>query len=46
MESYSFEKRDYPHPRSSKAIKLKAEIWGVSVGKKYAEAFEIIKVIE
>lgn len=46
MESYSFEKREYPHPRSSKAIELKAEIWGVSVGKKYAEAFEIIKIIQ
>tara|TARA_B110000263_G_C15305468_1_gene510132 strand:+ start:2799 stop:3509 length:711 start_codon:yes stop_codon:yes gene_type:complete len=46
MESYFFEKREYPHPRSPKAIKLRAEMWGVTVGKKFSEAFEIIRIIQ
>lgn len=45
MECYEYEKRKYPHPRSPKAIKIKAEQTGVSVGKKFAEAFQIIRTI-
>ncbi len=46
MESYYFEKREYPHPRSPKAIRLRAEMWGVTVGKNFSEAFEIIRTIQ
>jgi LmbE family N-acetylglucosaminyl deacetylase len=45
MESYEFEKRDYPHPRSPEALKIQAQRWGVVVGKKYAEAFSIVRII-
>lgn len=45
MESYEFEKRLYPHPRSPEALKLLAQQRGVIVGKKYAEAFTIIRSI-
>jgi LmbE family N-acetylglucosaminyl deacetylase len=45
MESYEFEKRNFPHPRSPQALKIQAERWGVTIGKKYAEAFQIIRLI-
>lgn len=46
MESYTFEKRDYPHPRSSQALRIRAQMWGVSNGVKLAEAFQIIRSIQ
>lgn len=46
MESYEFEKRTYPHPRSSKALKVRAQMWGVANGIKLAEAFQVIRSIE
>ncbi len=45
MECYEFEKRSFPHPRSSKALELVAERCGVMVGKSYAEPFSIIRMI-
>lgn len=45
MECYDFEKRKYPHPRSPKALQIRASYWGQSVGKKYAEAFCIIRSV-
>ncbi|MGB0879297.1 MAG: PIG-L deacetylase family protein [Polaribacter sp.] len=45
MESYEFEKRDFPHPRSPKALKILAQQRGVSVGKEFAEAFCIVRTI-
>ena len=45
MECYEFEKRKYPHPRSPQALKIQAQRWGVAVGKKFAEAFSIIRHI-
>ena len=45
MESYEFEKRKYPHPRSPEALIIKAKERGVVVGKKYAESFSIIRFI-
>ena len=45
MESYEFEKRAYPHPRSPEALKILAQQRGVMVGKKYAESFMIIRNI-
>ena len=46
MESYEFEKRTYPHPRSSKALKVRAQMWGVANGINLAEAFQVIRSIE
>jgi len=45
MESYEYEKRPYPHPRSPEALKIQASRWGVTIGKEYAEAFQIIRSI-
>ncbi len=45
MESYEFEKRSFPHPRSPEALEIQAKRWGVAVGCKYAEAFCIIRNI-
>lgn len=46
MESYEFEKRDYPHPRSPKALEIRASFWGQAMGKLYAEAFTIVRSIQ
>ena len=46
MEAYEFEKRKYPHPRSPEALKVRAQMWGVSNGINYAEAFQIIRIID
>lgn len=45
MESYEFEKRSYPHPRSPEALKIQAQRWGVVVGSDFAEAFMLIRSI-
>ncbi len=45
MESYEFEKRNYPHPRSPEALKIQAQRWGIAIGKNYAEAFCLIRSI-
>jgi len=45
MESYEFEKRAYPHPRSPEALRIQAQRWGVSIGQNYAEAFMLIRTI-
>ena len=45
MESYEFEKRAYPHPRSPQALTIQAQRWGVTVGCDYAEAFCIVRSI-
>lgn len=44
MESYEFEKRKYPHPRSPKALKILAQRYGIQVGTDFAEAFDIIRL--
>lgn len=41
MESYSTEKRKYPHPRSSESLRAYAVVRGVNSFNKYAEAFII-----
>jgi hypothetical protein len=46
MESYEFEKRAYPHPRSPEALKIQSQRWGVAVGCGFAEAFQIIRSIQ
>ncbi len=45
MESYVFEKRPFPHPRSSEALAIYAQRWGVTIGCKYAEAFSICRLL-
>ena len=45
MESYEFERRLYPHPRSPEALEVRAQMWGVSVGCQLAEAFCIVRSI-
>jgi len=45
MESYEFEKRKYPHPRSPEALKIQAQRWGIAIGKPYAEAFVLVRSI-
>lgn len=46
MEAYEFEKRPYPHPRSPVALKIRAQMWGVTNGLELAEAFQVIRSIE
>jgi LmbE family N-acetylglucosaminyl deacetylase len=45
MEAYEYEKRPFPHPRSSEALKVQAQRWGVSIGSQYAEAFCLVRNI-
>jgi LmbE family N-acetylglucosaminyl deacetylase len=46
MESYEFEKRLYPHPRSPQSLEIQAQRWGVSVGFRFAEAFCLIRNLQ
>ncbi|TXF77522.1 PIG-L deacetylase family protein [Chryseobacterium sp.] len=45
MESYEFERRAYPHPRSPEALKIQAQRWGVVIGTNFAEAFCLVRSI-
>ena len=45
MESYEFEKRTYPHPRSPEALKIRAQMWGIANRVSLAEAFQVIRII-
>ena len=45
MESYEFERRSYPHPRSPEALRIRAQMWGVANGLDFAEAFQIIRTL-
>lgn len=45
MECYEFEKREFPHPRSTIALEILARNRGLQVGCCYAEAFQIIRTI-
>lgn len=45
MESYEFERRPYPHPRSPEALKILAQRHGVTVGVPLAEAFCLVRSI-
>jgi len=42
MEKYKTEMRDYPHPRSSDAIRNSAKYFGNMVGTEYAEPFYLV----
>lgn len=45
MECYEFEKREYPHPRSPRALEIASQRWGVVIGKEYAEAFQLVRSV-
>lgn len=45
MESYEFEKREFPHPRSPESLTILAKYRGITIGKELAEAFCIIRTI-
>ena len=44
LKEYKTELRDFPHPRSLKAVELNAKCWGVKMGFKAAEAFKTIRI--
>lgn len=46
MQCYKSELKEYPHPRSLEGIKILAQKRGMEVGKKYAEAFVLIREIK
>jgi len=46
LEEYKTELRRYSHPRSLEGVKLIAKCWGMKVGLKYAEAFELVREIK
>ncbi len=46
MESYAYEKRTFPHPRSPEALTIQAQRWGIVVGAEYAEAFYTVRIVE
>ena len=46
LKEYKFEIREYPHPRSEKALRVLAEYRGYISGCMMAEAFEIVRMIE
>ena len=43
---YETEMRDYPHPRSERAIRAAAEFYGASCGCEYAEPFVLVRGLE
>jgi LmbE family N-acetylglucosaminyl deacetylase len=40
---YETERRDYPHPRSERAIRAAAEFYGANCGCEYAEPFVLVR---
>ncbi|WP_079710776.1 PIG-L deacetylase family protein [Paraliobacillus ryukyuensis] len=46
MACYTTELREYPHPRSLESLQIIAARWGTVVGKKYVEAFQLIRKIQ
>lgn len=46
MECYESELRDYPHPRSARALRERAAFWGSQVGRLAAEPFRVLRDLE
>lgn len=44
MAAYEFESRAFPHPRSSEALKILAQYRGYTIGKRLAEAFQVVRM--
>jgi LmbE family N-acetylglucosaminyl deacetylase len=45
FELFESELGTFPHPRSSRALKVRAEYWGTKVGLGAAEAFELVREV-
>lgn len=45
IEAYKSELRDFPHPRSVKAVQTYDHAAGIKVGLEYAEAFRLIRAV-
>jgi LmbE family N-acetylglucosaminyl deacetylase len=45
MECYETELRDYPHPRSSRALRERAACWGSHIGRPAAEPFVVLREV-
>ncbi|HEY6793145.1 MAG TPA: PIG-L deacetylase family protein [Kineosporiaceae bacterium] len=45
MECYAGELRDYPHPRSLRALTERASYWGSVCGLEYAEPFAVLREV-
>ena len=43
---FETERRDYPHPRSERALRAHAEFFGASVGVEHAEPFVLVRAVE
>lgn len=43
LKCYATEIREFPHPRSLRALRSRAEYWGQVAGMEYAEAFELVR---
>ena len=43
---YETERREYPHPRSERAIRAAASFYGASCGCEYAEPFVLVRSLE
>jgi LmbE family N-acetylglucosaminyl deacetylase len=43
---YETERREYPHPRSERAIRAAAEFYGASCGFEYAEPFVLVRGLD
>ena len=43
---YETEHREYPHPRSERALRAHAELHGSSVGCEYAEPFVLVRALD
>ncbi len=46
MEAYSAELREYPHPRSTKALRILDQATGLQVGLECAESFIVHRVVK
>ncbi len=46
MKEYVNEIREYPHPRSVEGIEILAKKRGMEVGYRYAEAFELVRLLK
>jgi LmbE family N-acetylglucosaminyl deacetylase len=45
MACYETELRDYPHPRSLRALRERAAYWGSRVGRVTAEPFRVLREV-
>jgi len=46
MQMYHSEMRHFPHPRSADAMRAQAMVWGSTIGKFAAEAFQVVRLIQ